>query len=154
MIHALFTPGRRVDANRMCTAIHAPALCAGGVIARRVAMRNETLIHDVEQCITECAECAIVCAETAHHCLQMGGEHASPGHQGLLQDCKQICNVAAAFMARSSPRSGSLCRLCAEICSECEEECERLARGDSLMTQCTKVCGRCARSCAEMADAM
>ncbi len=109
--------------------------------------------REMQQCIKDCAECATICAQTAHHCLGLGGRHASPEHQGLLQDCKQICAVAVGFMSRNSNYAMAVCRECAEICTACAEECDRMANGDQMMRQCAEVCRRCAQSCERMAAA-
>jgi hypothetical protein len=110
-------------------------------------MRNGTPSREVQQCIRECTECASMCAQAAHYCLHKGGEHASPEHQAMLQDCQQMSSAAAGFMARMSKRAADLCLLCADICSDCADQCIRLANGDSLMTQCADVCRRCSKSC-------
>ena len=57
---------------------------------------------DTLDCIKACGECASLCNQCSHHCLQMGGEHASPEHQGIMRDCAEICGLAACFMGRSS----------------------------------------------------
>jgi hypothetical protein len=83
----------------------------------------------------------------------MGGEHASPEHQNVMQDCKQICALAVGFMARESRHMGHVCRECAEICTARADDCDRMAHGDPLMKQCAEVCRRCAQSCEKMAGA-
>lgn len=104
-------------------------------------------------CMKSCGECAVMCEQCSHHCLHMGGEHASPEHQGLLRDCAEICGLAACFLARSSHHAAHLCRECAEICNACAQSCERLGKGDTMMTECARVCRDCAESCERMAGA-
>jgi hypothetical protein len=116
-------------------------------------MPHQAPSPETQQCINDCAKCSTTCAQTAHHCLHLGGEHAGPNHQGLLQDCKQICALAAGFMSRSSHYAGSICRECAEICAACADECDRMANGDEMMRQCAEVCRSCAQSCEKMAAA-
>ncbi len=116
-------------------------------------MPHQMPSRETQQCIKDCAECASICSQTAHHCLHLGGEHASPEHQGLLQDCKQICGVAVGFMSRASHYATAICRECAEICNACADACDRMANGDQTMKQCAEVCRRCARSCEKMAAA-
>jgi hypothetical protein len=103
------------------------------------------------KCIKDCGDCAEICAQCAHHCLHMGGEHASPQHQGIMRDCHEICAMAVSYMARASRHSPDLCRVCAAVCVECAESCERMADGDRMMTDCAKICRRCAQSCEQMA---
>lgn len=108
--------------------------------------------HDsLQRCTDLCNRCSAVCTETSIHCLGMGGEHASPQHQTLLQDCSDICAVAARFMARQSQHHGHVCRECAEICQQCAAECEMMADGDDQMKECAQMCRRCASECGRMA---
>ncbi len=107
---------------------------------------------DMQQCLTICGECAAVCAQTSHHCLGLGGDHASQNHQVLLQDCTSICATSACFMCRTSPHSADVCRMCADICTKCAAECDRVGKGDSMMTKCAETCRKCAQSCEKMAS--
>ncbi|MFA6046103.1 MAG: four-helix bundle copper-binding protein [Phycisphaerales bacterium] len=116
-------------------------------------MNHEAPSKDTLDCMKACGECATICAQTAHHCLHLGGPHASPEHQGILQDCKQICGLAACFTARNSEHAPHICKECAEICNACADSCEKLAKGDKLMTQCAQVCRKCAQTCEKMAGA-
>lgn len=116
-------------------------------------MPHEMPSREMLACMKDCGECATMCAQTAHHCLHLGGKHATPEHQGLLQDSKQICGLAVGFMARSSHYAAAICRECAGICNACADDCEQMAGGDQMMTQCAEVCRRCAQSCQKMAGA-
>lgn len=109
--------------------------------------------HDMQQCIQNCTECHRVCLETIQNCLSMGGQHASPEHIRLLQDCAQICRTSADFMIRGSELHTRTCGVCAEICQRCADECERMADGDAQMQRCAEVCRRCAESCRRMSQA-
>lgn len=101
-------------------------------------------------CIKECSDCAALCARCAHHCLHMGGDHAAAHHQGIMRDCAEICALACAFLARCSPHAVHVCRECAEICTACAVDCERLAETDAMMMQCARVCRQCAQACERM----
>ena len=105
--------------------------------------------NDMEMCIEICQECHATCLETVMHCLAMGGEHATPGHIGLMLDCADICRTSADFMLRGSARHRLTCAACAEICEACAVECDRFA--DEFMKACAMACRRCAASCREMA---
>ena len=104
-------------------------------------------------CIQACLNCSDICLRTSRHCLGMGGEHASPEHQTLLQDCADICATAARFMSRTSNRHNQICRECSEICQACADDCARLSGGDETMDECAQVCRTCAQSCEHMASA-
>lgn len=105
---------------------------------------------EMDRCVRDCAECFAVCSHCAQHCLQMGGDHASPEHQGLMNDCAQLCAAAVGVMARSSAYAPDLCALCAEVCEDCAADCESMAGNDETMKKCAEVCRRCAASCNAM----
>ncbi len=106
---------------------------------------------EMQQCIDECLRCHSTCTSTVSHCLQQGGEHATPDHITLLLDCAQICATSADYMLRGSHLHTRTCEVCAEVCRRCAESCERL--NDDVMRQCAEVCRKCAESCERMASA-
>jgi hypothetical protein len=105
---------------------------------------------EMQKCIDACLSCSAICTETITHCLRMGGLHAEPGHIALLQLCAATCDLAAKSMQLNSPYHRAFCRLCADICGDCANECESLG-ADDLMLDCARVCRECAESCAAMA---
>jgi hypothetical protein len=113
--------------------------------------QGHSMSADMQNCIEECLNCHSVCLRTISHCLQMGGEHASPAHIRLLMDCAEICQTSANFMLRASDLHGLTCGVCAEVCERCADDCARFDN-DSAMQQCAEACRRCARSCREMAS--
>lgn len=102
---------------------------------------------EMQRCIENCTACHGVCVETISHCLMLGGEHASANHIRLLMDCAEICQLSANFMLRGSGRHEKTCGVCAEICSDCATECERMGKDDETMRRCAEFCRRCAASC-------
>lgn len=104
-------------------------------------------------CTRECLDCGDSCTRTAAHCLQLGSQHAAPDHQTILQDCADICFTSARFMERGSHIHPQVCRVCAESCIQCAEQCERTANGDKMMQECARICRRCAESCQKLAGA-
>jgi len=105
---------------------------------------------EMERCIQNCEDCHHICIETMSHCLNMGGKHAEAAHIRLLHDCIQICHTSADFMLRNSDMHGLTCSVCAEICTRCADDCERLDPGDQQMKACAEMCRRCAETCREM----
>ena len=105
---------------------------------------------ELDRCIRDCLDCARSCYETISHCLELGGEHAASGHIKALLDCAQMCESAAAFMARSSELHPKVCGVCAEACERCAEECERFP-DDEMMAECAQICRQAAESCRTMA---
>lgn len=115
---------------------------------------HHAMNQEMQECINNCQNCHAVCLETISHCLEMGGEHASAKHIGLLQDCAQICATSADFMLRMSNYHSQTCGVCAAICQACAEECERMATGDAadVMQRCADACRKCAESCRRMSQ--
>ena len=107
---------------------------------------------EMKRCILECQTCETVCLDTMNHCLNLGGEHASPEHMTALIDCAAACAMSASFMARGSPQHVKTCGLCAELCDRCALSCEQIGN-DATMKACTETCRRCAESCRKMASA-
>lgn len=109
---------------------------------------SSTLPAEMQRCIDACVRCHEVCLHAATtDCLQWGGAHASPAHITLMLDCALICQLAADFMLRNSPRHRDLCGLCAELCDDCSDECAGLGK----MDECVEICRECAVVCEEMA---
>jgi hypothetical protein len=102
----------------------------------------------LETCIRHCQECHHVCLEMAmNHCLKKGGEHTQPDHFRLMINCAEICQTSANFMLSGSKLHQLTCGVCAEVCRQCADDCERLED----MQECVEACRRCAESCQKMA---
>lgn len=103
---------------------------------------------EMKACIDTCLACYRQCLSDAMgHCLETGGQHVEPKHFRLMMACAEICQTAAHFMLIGSEHHRHVCRECAEICTQCAADCERL--GD--MEACAAACRRCAESCTQMA---
>jgi hypothetical protein len=103
---------------------------------------------EAKKCIDACLLCYQTCLSTAmNHCLEAGGKYTEPPHFRLMMACAEICRTSAHFMLINTPHHKHTCKECAEICTECADDCERI--GD--MEECVKVCRQCAKSCAAMA---
>lgn len=63
-------------------------------------------------------------------------------------DCAQICRLAAAYMARDSEFAQAVCRLCAEICQACGDECAKHSMDHCQ--RCAQACHECAKECRRM----
>ncbi len=103
------------------------------------------------QCIFNCERCAHECLRCVNHCLEIGGEHASVEHQRIMQDCAAVCVTAANFMSRESAWHPDVCGLCARVCGDCADDCERLSKGNDPMHKCAQACRDCAETCKRMA---
>lgn len=119
---------------------------------QKIGARGAAADQKMERCIDECHECAKSCHESMPHCLELGGEHASGDHVGLLADCAAVCEVTASIMAHGGPLMQSAARLCAEACRLCQESCEQFP-DDEMMRECAEACRRCAEACEAMETA-
>lgn len=104
----------------------------------------------VQECIDKCLECFESCSSTIPHCLEMGGDHASTDHIGLLSLCADICQSSVKAMEFNVELKDKVCDLCAEVCNMCADECERMAEGDQKMISCARICRECAEACKSM----
>lgn len=103
----------------------------------------------LQDCIDTCVDCHRVCLETATHCMAKGGSHATEPHLRLLADCAQICQTSADFMIRGSDLHILTCRVCAEVCERCAQDCFGYG-DDPQMKRCAEICRECAASCRMM----
>jgi len=88
-----------------------------------------------------CLNCYKSCLGMAmNHCRKQGAEHVAPPHFRPLMACAEICRTSAHFMLIFSPHHKHTCRECAEICTECANDCERLGG----MEDCVAACRACA----------
>ena len=102
----------------------------------------------MSRCIEMCLSCYRSCMGTAMtHCLEVGGKHTEPAHFRLMMACAEMCRTSAHFMLIGTPHHKHTCGECAEICTECADDCERIGG----MEECVKICRACAASCKEMA---
>ena len=99
-------------------------------------------------CIEACNACAVACNQCAAACLSEDDVKMMVRCITLDMDCAAICQLSAAAIARGSEHAKEICRLCANICEACAQECEK---HKSLHCQsCAKACRVCAIACLEM----
>ena len=106
----------------------------------------------MDQCIQLCRDCHAMCMQTIAHCLKLGGRHAAPDHIRLLMDCAQMCTTTVDYMLRESSFHDRVCRLCSDLCTQCGQNCKKVAGDDQLINRCIEVCRQCAESCERMAS--
>ena len=69
----------------------------------------------------------------------------------LDMDCAAICRLAAGHMSRDSEFATQVCRLCADICQACGDECGK--HQHDHCRACAQACRHCAEECRRMAVA-
>ena len=85
------------------------------------------------RCVEECERCHRTCLRTAMtYCLEKGVDEVEPAHFRAL--------------LTSQDPTHTDCALCARVCLQCAEVCERA--GD--LQDCVEACRRCARTCLDV----
>lgn len=102
-----------------------------------------------QSCIDACNECAVACDHCAVSCLGEQDVKAMARCIGLDIDCAQICRIAVAYMSRGSEFARQMCRLCADVCQTCGDECAKHQMDHCRV--CAQACRRCAEECRRMA---
>jgi hypothetical protein len=104
-----------------------------------------------QSCIEACYACAMACDNCAASCLQEEDVKTMARCIALDMDCAQICRMAASLMARGSNFADAVCKMCAEVCQACGDEC---GKHQTIHCQeCAQACHRCAGECRKMAAA-
>jgi hypothetical protein len=102
--------------------------------------------NQLSAALKACQDCAGLCLRAVTMCLDAGGETASTHHVATLQDCADICETAARFIARRSPHLNQLCKACAAICTLCAQECNTIDT-DTCIVETAQKCRLCAETC-------
>lgn len=100
---------------------------------------------DYKACMDACQACVIACNTFAAACLKESDVQMMAACIAQDLECAQICELAVAAMARQSPHAPDICRLCAQICQACADECSKHSH-DHCQT-CAAACQQCAMSC-------
>lgn len=142
-----------INRRTLIAGLGATGLAVGlGRTALAQGVPGSTKIHQGDyttlerECIKACSDCQTECVAATQYCLTMGGEHVKPEHMRLLEDCAEICALAAKYMLGKSEFDRKACALCAELCERCAQSCDQF-KGDARMEECAKVCRECADVC-------
>jgi hypothetical protein len=97
---------------------------------------NNRMLKELDACSTLCNICYDACLHEPDvsimaRCIE------------LDRDCSEICHLTASMLSRNSEFSDDLMELCAKICLECAEECEKHPHAH---------CKKCAQVCRTTAD--
>jgi len=65
-------------------------------------------------------------------------------------ECAAICYASAQLMSLGSTKAKEICRLCADICEACGNECARHTHSRHCQ-ECAQACKECADECRKMA---
>jgi hypothetical protein len=100
-------------------------------------------------CIAACYACATVCDRCAVACFEDDDPQTKARCIGLVMDCAQLCQSAAALLSRDSEFVDTVCAACADICSASAIECSH--HDVRYCRQCADACVRCANLCRDVA---
>lgn len=100
------------------------------------------MAHEQYQtCIEACLACANQCKQCETACLNENkGKDMVHGFDLARKDCAQVCTLAAEMMARGSKYTQEICALCAKVCREHASHMEHCK-------WCADACTRCATEC-------
>lgn len=109
--------------------------------------------QDFKECIEACRKCSAACDHCAVSCLNEEQlEHLKRCIQ-LNLESSSICRSTAALMELGSVYSGQLAMVCAAICADCAEECEKhAAMGMEHCRECADACKACAEACEQISE--
>jgi hypothetical protein len=106
-----------------------------------------TMTTDAKACFEACCAAARQCLEASAMCADAG----RTAQCKALSDCADVCEAAAACLARCSDCCPSLCAACAEFCSQCAKVCRTL--NDPKLAACIEACRACAACCEKVCQA-
>lgn len=104
-----------------------------------------------QACIEACIQCAQDCEHCADACLSESHVDKMAECIRLDRDCAELCWTAAALMSRGSQFATELCRVCADACAACGDECGK-HEADHCQ-KCAASCHSCAEECRRMVGA-
>lgn len=105
-----------------------------------------------QQCIQACLDCMQECEHCATACLSESDPKMMVRCIQLDRTCAEICALAAKEMSRGSEFAERVCRLCAEVCEACGNECRQ--HDVAHCQTCAEACARCAEACRGMSGSV
>ena len=117
------------------------------------AVKGEHSEHDAMfvACAKACSDCQRACDMCKTHCGHMLAEGKKEHKMTLAscQDCATCCAAASQIVASGGPYSATICIACADCCSKCVKECEKMP-DDIHMKMCAEECRKCEKACTDM----
>ena len=102
-----------------------------------------------QNCIEACLKCAAICNHCASSCAQEDDVKMMATCIQLDMECAAICYASAQLMSLGSDKAKQVCRICADICEQCGNECGK--HQTEHCQECSRVCKQCAEECRKMA---
>jgi hypothetical protein len=102
-------------------------------------------------CIEVCMSCATACQYCATECLKEEDVKLMSLCIAINRECALVCTATAQLLAIGSENATALCKLCAEICEACANECGKFQQMKHCR-DCTKECLTCYEECRGMIE--
>jgi hypothetical protein len=101
--------------------------------------------HQYKLCIESCLSCAALCKSCAVSCAQEADAFKRAKCIQLNMECAVICYAAAELMTLGSERIKEICKMAADACDKCAEECSKF--NDVVCKETAGYCTKCADEC-------
>ncbi len=101
-----------------------------------------------KKCIEACLNSASLCHHCASSCLKEEDVKMMASCIQLDMECAALCYASAQLMSLGSAKAMSLCKLCAETCEACADECSK--HDNEHCQACAAACRKCAEECKNM----
>jgi hypothetical protein len=101
-----------------------------------------------KSCIDSCNACFTACNFCALSCLGEKDVQMLAKCIALDMECAAFCRFSSELMSMESTSAKDICRLCAQICDACGNECAKHEM--EHCRQCAEACMRCAKECQAM----
>lgn len=105
--------------------------------------------EQLQECIDECLRCMQACNYCYKSCLGEESVDMMKDCIRLDRECADICAFTAQALTQHSTFSTELCRLCADACERCGNECSK-HHHSAHCQKCAEACFRCAEVCRKM----
>lgn len=112
------------DLDALVRCIEACGECAAACTGCADADLGEDSLRDLVRCIRLCLDCADICAATGRIITRQTAPDV-----GVIRAALETCLVACRASRAECERHAQLhehCRVCAEVCSRCEQACTDL----------------------------
>lgn len=110
---------------------------------------NNVLSQLEKDCLKACQDCTVACLQCASACVKETDVKMMAACIANDLECADICQLAAASIARGGVHAKAICALCAKACQDCAAECGK--HQVDHCQHCAQACKRCAEACLAMA---
>ncbi len=104
----------------------------------------------MQSCIDACVKSAQACYECFEACINEPDLTARKNCISTLVECAMMCQMSAAMMSIGGKFSKAHCKICADLCEACANECEMFK--DNHCKKCAQICRECAAECRKMSN--